>query len=531
MKITLFKEELKYYLKNWKETTENKELAWRRKITDTQKKLWPVSSWIKQDQLCADNDSVKNYLSLPKEDGFDGKAVGSKSVSMSKKYFEDNENLHWPPIEDIVRLGLFLHLDFHKTTALILKMMWERYFKSKIWGNVKYNKYDKLSDSLKFNVDAAQSYSETFFHEWFDHDVVKNIYGIFEENFNYASKAGYDSAQKFKTLLVEIMQSELHLCATFESYWDNYIVEKQKEIIYSNEEYWKLKIKRNELDNEVTELFYHLEKQKKKNYDIKMKWMKHFGDDYLECRTLSKEAALLRKMLGLKKTNPDMTNEQLNEMAKNALDDEEKELANLQKLFMNSLDFDSPEMTEVSKEKYLEYQREIKYTLREIWRLTHTDVTSLQEFSEKEVEILTQYFQESMKIYDHTGFESDSTELSLFKLKEILETVKSMWENMGIEIPAKSYIPGEDLESKIEWLNNRITILENEKLELEALIKAESESPEIIEKAECLSSSENKNITLGALQNKMKAIRKELNYLEEECRKNGILLTKSEKDS
>lgn len=44
----------------------------------------------------------------------------------------------------------------------------------------------------------------------------------------------------------------------------------------------------------------------------------------------------------------------------------------------------------------------------------------------------------------------------------------------------------------------------NESIELQAMIKAETKNPEIIEKSESLSSDENINITISALTNRQK---------------------------
>lgn len=128
-----------------------------------------------------------------------------------------------------------------------------------------------------------------------------------------------------------------------------------------------------------------------------------------------------------------------------------------------------------------------------------------------------------MNIYDNLGASIESSEISSFKLKDILATVKEMWKNMGLEIPDATVIPGDNLQDKIDWLNNKLLILRNEKLELEGMIKAENENSEIIEKSESLANNDNIKITLAALRNKEKELQNELDYLIKECDKKNLL--------
>lgn len=521
MEITLIKEELKYYFKNWKETPENKQWDWRKKITKAQQELWPTSSCIRQDQF-SNSDTEKHIaLRLLKADGFDGNTVGSRSVSMSKKYFEDNENLHWPPLEDIIRLGHFLHIGFYKTLGLIVKMMWERYFKTKIWGNINYNKYDRLSDCLKKNTEAAQHFNESFFNAWFDHETIKSIWYIFEENKKMATQAGYNDYKKFKSLIIEIIQSQLQMYATSGNNWKNYIAEKENEVINSSTEYWKVKINKTELETEIGDLFLKYETLKKQNYKTKMQWLQQFGKAFIACQQLKIQRDILRNGLNLRETNKELSDEELYGLAKEKTNDSQKKLEELHGEHEKARNLKKSTMQSIPLEKYNAYKKEIKKTLREIWRLTHTDVTDLENFSDEERQLLSGYFAKAMEIYEHTGFDDDSDEISLFKLRDMLNTIQLMWETIGLEIPKEGVIPGNTLAEKVGFLKNKVEILKNEKLELQAMIKAETENQDIIEKTECLSTQENQKMTTAMFSNLKKDLEKEIEHLKQECYKAG----------
>ncbi len=522
MEITLLKDELKFYFKNWKETPENMQWEWRQKITKAQQEFWPTSSWIRQDQF-SNNDS-ENHLALRllKADGFDGNTVGSRSMSMSKKYFEDNENLHWPPIEDIVRLGLFLHIGFYKTLGLVIKMMWERYLKTKIWGNIKYNKYERLSDCLKKNTEAATHFNESFFNAWFDHQTIQSIWYIFEDHAKMATQAGYNDYKKFRSLIIEIIQSQLQMYSTFGNNWTNYIAEKKNEVINSSTEYWKLKIDKTELETEIGDLFLKYETLKKQNHKIKMQWLQQFGQAFITCQQLKIKRDVLRNLLALKETNKQLSNKELYKLAKEKTNDSQKELEALHSEHKKARNFKKSIMQNIPLEKYNAYKKEIKRTLREIWRLTHTDVTDLENFNDEERQLLSNFFAKAMEIYEHTGFDDDSDEISLLKLRDMLQTIKQMWNSIGLAIPKEGVIPGNSLAEKVSFLDNRVKILRNEKQELQAMIKAETENQDIIEKTECLQTEENRKLTYAMFSNLEKDLRKETEQLKQTCYKAGL---------
>lgn len=99
------------------------------------------------------------------------------------------------------------------------------------------------------------------------------MFHIFEDSFNMASKAGYNNIDRFKSLVIKIIRSRLHLRATSDPKWNVYSKEKQTEAIYTSEGYWRLKIEKTELENSITDLFFQYETQLQyKNEMVKHIW-------------------------------------------------------------------------------------------------------------------------------------------------------------------------------------------------------------------------------------------------------------------
>jgi len=122
-------------------------------------------------------------LYLPTEEGFDGKPVGSLSPRAARSYFDYGTNHVFPPVKDLIRLGLFMRLDLIKTLALVLKNDWERYFAHGIkkWrANMGEALIDVLVDATPGEVAEARNS--------FNPDTAA-LFGVFEQQFRFASKA------------------------------------------------------------------------------------------------------------------------------------------------------------------------------------------------------------------------------------------------------------------------------------------------------------------------------------------------------
>jgi hypothetical protein len=92
--------------------------------------------------------SNPNPLRLLEEDGWDGKPVGSLTGRSAQSFFDDNENHVFPPLRDLVRIGIFFGLDIYRTTLLAINGEWEQFF-GKTIQNYRPNVGQHLLDLLK----------------------------------------------------------------------------------------------------------------------------------------------------------------------------------------------------------------------------------------------------------------------------------------------------------------------------------------------------------------------------------------------
>jgi len=67
-------------------------------------------------------------LRLDNPGGHGGETVGSLRSNTARRFWDYGEGHVFPPREDLLRFGLFMHLDLYRVLALILKGDWEYHF-------------------------------------------------------------------------------------------------------------------------------------------------------------------------------------------------------------------------------------------------------------------------------------------------------------------------------------------------------------------------------------------------------------------
>ena len=111
----------------------------------------------------------------------------------------------------------------------------------------------------------------------------------------------------------------------------------------------------------------------------------------------------------------------------------------------------------------IEYEKNHKRILTKIYLMTHPDITQSQDFTEKQLKLLLDYYNQTNEIRDNKIVNSKR---SVDLLENILESVQNIWDNMGIDINDDTSIKGENIEEMINYLNKKINHLEEKEIEL-----------------------------------------------------------------
>lgn len=511
-KVSLLHEDIDAYLREWKNN---------HKASIGQKALWPQNRKITRTLL---SKKAKRCLRLLEEDGHNGKAVGSMSESHVKKWFEDYGDQHKiPPVEDLIRFGVFFHLGFYKTLALVMKRCRERFCAKKSDNLLGRDLFDTLKDIKQaqelvpeFNNYLKGKFDLPYLKREFD---LAGLFEIFESQGNLVSKARYD-AETFKILVEHMITSEMHLFANNSLELSDFIEKEQleKEILHAaskdeSEEFWIKKCCWLELKNETGNLLLKLENQRLRNENVVQQWMAIFGQPYLALTELESKYYYLQRIIQIKDADEDITLGEAQDI------EEEKRLQEEEALEKLKMEIALADITERWKnegstaggEELSEYDSECKSILREIWRLTHPDGISQQRFTENQKKKLADFFEMSIKIREE--------EIGLYRrplniLLDILAGVKDIWEEMGLDINPENTIKGEILKEKIDFLEARILSLEEEVKQIRAGIYILIQDDNIKEKQSCLATEQQKTDLLKQMEDKKDYYKEQIDIME-----------------
>ncbi|MFA5285224.1 MAG: hypothetical protein WC347_06480 [Smithellaceae bacterium] len=505
MKITLLHEEMSQYLEGWKANID---------ATENQKKIWPQTRKLPQKAIGYDTE---NCLKLLVEDGFDGQPVGTAPVATARHYFWDNQEHVWIPDRDLIRFGIFFHLNFFKILALVLKGQWERYFSKEMNKNKDGR---DLFDILRRSPKDAMELSPRFKPGMNRTSDKKKLYGFFEEHGGLASKAGYDE-EKFNILIDQMILSYCYLFGSCSPELDDFIKKQREEqtalLAASddlNEEFWIKKCSWLELQNDLGNRLLELENNRLKVANVKQKWLETFGRVYLPLLEAESAFHSLQRRIQLKlAVGPAISRDEIEKLEQEQKQEEEKKLTELKYELEKAMMISAIERTP----KYLngaertDYEKECKNVLREIYKHAHPDSTSHYRFTQDQKEKLRQYFEQAIEI---RAAELGGDFRQLDVLCSILASVKSLWENMGMDVREDSVIQGSTLVENFQWLEERIQKLEEEI----RMIKAENHAllidAEYKERQACMISPEQITQTTKQMEEKLKEYKDQAALLE-----------------
>jgi hypothetical protein len=255
------------------------------------------------------------------------------------------------------------------------------------------------------------------------------------------------------------------------------------------EEFWIKKCSWIEAEQEIGRILLARENQRLKNFNILQKWNSQFGEVYLrlvevECRYHS-----LGRQAQIKEADRSLSAEEVERFDAERRKEEEEKIKKLMQdiAAAHLLTLFGPNGTACGGEELKSYQKECKKMLLEIFKRTHADVVDIYNFTDNQKRKLREYFDKAIQIRDE---EQGLDERSVGVLQEILASVKSIWETMGIDVNAESIIQGATLKEQLDWFEAQIKKLEEAKKHIDAELYALRTDKDVQEKLATMASEE-----------------------------------------
>ena len=518
MKIQILKDDLSRIISEFDDSE---------RITSAQDRVYPKrreGKRITPDMLGYDHPET---LCLLNEDGWDGKPVGSLSISSIRHFWDMGSNQYVPvPVRDLVRFGVFMHLEFYHTLALALKAEWEPFLAHRMdWQPGT----GKSLRSILLDEKVAQVNKD-----YFNPDTTA-IFQLFEGHGQQASAAGY-SLKGFDTLVQEMILNDMHLRSNNAPELEAFIrrVATQQKLLkeatdQQHQEFWVAKSTWFELQEELGEQLLLLENCRLHNAHIFQKWMAVFGNAYIELKEHIYRLKNLELQVFLKEANPGLSREALEKKVakKNAEWQKELERQKLEAAHAASnvalADIHLRPIGGIDEKKIVEHNRKCKQTLLKLRFLLHPDKLMLNPAYDNLTDKQKQYLEDlgrkilEVKLGELTGpFIFGSSHRSLTRFQEALDEAKTILANAGLDINPRLVIQGETIEEQLEWLKQSIERLEEEIESVKGELRVLMEDPDIREKSDMLVHPEEHERLKAEMMERAKQYRDEGKKLEEQ---------------
>ena len=428
------------------------------------------------------------------------------AIAQMKQFLLNNDIMAWPRDEDLIDLGRSFGLNCIETLALVLKGQFEVFYMGTNDNGDKQSRINFLYN-LKNDPKEAKRYSLEFNVGLNGTAGVEEIYQLFEDSDNFASEAGY-TIDKFETLINQMIISNMHLFAQ-ESHELKVFIEretKEKELLKGaseadEEELWVKKRSFIETKRELSEHLLNRENQRLENANINNKFLKTFGEYYVPLVEAKNEHDSLRRRVDIKKANLELSEEEVNNEEAKIRKEQEENLKKLKEdiAFAEISSLAVSDKNYATPEEIAEYDKAQKKVLRDICKLTHPDSIGNEKFTPNQLKRIDEFYKKAIEIHKS---EIGSSRRSLSILVDIRDSVKRLWESMGVDID-------EDLIIQKDTLEEQLNLLEESIVRIERTIKTIKEElfillndPDIREKHASMSSPEQISEIIEEMKNK-----------------------------
>ncbi|HEX9079475.1 MAG TPA: hypothetical protein VF795_07790 [Desulfuromonadaceae bacterium] len=277
-----------------------------------------------------------------------------------------------------------------------------------------------------------------------------------------------------------------------------------------------------ELEEEVASLLLKLETQTLRNEKINQEWLETFGHIYVPLMELERLHSDLTELIEHVRDNPALSGRELEEV--------ERELQNIHSEARRNRKREPAgrkagpggggpggiPWTEAEQEAY---EEECKALLRRIWQLTHPDRIGREGFTEAQERRLIDCYQEAMAWKEKAKL--DDMEIGIVRrsnsvLRIILDRVERIWEEIGVDTEGPVRVRGKTAEERLDWLEGRIAMLDEEIREIKADILAAAGDRDIREKEACMMPPERIAQVLGHMEERFAWYQEQIALHEEE---------------
>ena len=384
-------------------------------------------------------------------------------------------------------------MDFYQTLALILKNQWEVFV-----SDVSETPWSEIVKTRYANIDL-QSLKTKF------HPDTSIIYQAFEDNEKKAKKLEI-TPQSFEVLIHEMILADIHLVGIDSPEMKEFIKRTQKSFEMTKnstkeleQEFQMIKSDWLQSHEELGDLLMLTEQIRLKNAHINREFMIVFGKKYFELKTQSIRYDKIKLKVDLFESMQVSSMKELEQMVADVEANMDREMNNLHmEVFMAPLLSRSQGLpNKIDSDEMLSHHRKCKKILREIWLLAHPDrlmnQKNCENLTESQQQKLKELWNKAMKIRpEEIGFKDWQLGYSCRSdliLEDILASIKTILENIGIDTDIHLIIQGETLNDQISWLKMATEKLEREIETVRAEIKTLIENKDIAKKSALLSST------------------------------------------
>lgn len=272
------------------------------------------------------------------------------------------------------------------------------------------------------------------------------------------------------------------------------------------------------------EYLLRLENSKIANEHLKIRWLAEFGKEFMEMEEEFENIALYEQMRKLKLVEPDLSPEDLHEMAAEQLRESEDRLENLETgRGMGLLLEFAPGADE---EEQARVKKGCEELLRRICLLTHPDRLEHNpqylKMTEGQKRYVNEMFLRSRNIKKSDFVLSASkvcwSENNLLKLKSMLYNIEEIYASAGIDSNVDMMIKGETIVEKIVFLSQENQLLAKQVAENKSLLVKCFNDREVMEKHRQLGCPELYGIIKETMLNQAEKYRHETNLIQDDLR-------------
>jgi hypothetical protein len=490
------------------------------------------SKAITQQSIGCDSE---NCIRLLKECGFDGEPVSSQKNSTTRKWFESTNGHTFPPPNDILRLAIFFNLDLYESLHIVLKSEFEKFL---IEGNEEwaYLKGTPFMELISFyqNEKNEEKLLDVF-HDFCEKYDPDRTYALFENHWHFSSVNGYDR-NSFSSLINQYFLTKLVFSKNNSQKIKN-LAEQEKKLIdqmkfgtpETQETLWRKRCIWQVLLDDLDDVYFDIEKRRLRNAEVEQDYLRLFGDVIIIQIGFESTVKLLEIRIALKRTNPELTDAELEEKI---LETQKQLFEDLEELKLKSaIALDQTTMEAWSKcgipmdaEMLNEEISLCKKEIRTIRKLVHPDILmnnpEYKNLTEEQKKELEEILLDALKIApSELGYPPNYAYhdmRSLQGLQQVRMRIESILKINNIEIDLKYQIQGETVQEQIDWLEREIKILENRLNSAKGQLNALMTDPEVQSKSNLIGNKKQQEEFRTKMEERNEVLLKQSQELERE---------------